>query len=66
MFRDTDVRWTSLQTLSVFQSEYYGIFLVMLNWELLDPKAFIVECKGTFWKKPLSHREWRKKASSKP
>ena len=36
----------------------------MLNWEPLDPKAFIVECKGTFWKTPLSHREWRKRASS--
>ena len=35
----------------------------MLNWEPLDPKAFIVECKGTFWKAPLSHREWRKRAS---
>jgi len=36
----------------------------MLNWEPLDPKAFIVECKGTFWKTSLSHREWRKRASS--
>ena len=36
----------------------------MVNLEPLDPKAFIVEGKETLWKTPLSHREWRERASS--